>query len=198
MLQQHLVAPGEGQHRHDGVHTTSGNGCIPPQYRVQISTHSARKYMVTRIRCSGSKHSSSPTTTKNDKLQQRRLHRCDFCAYETRREFNLKTHIRVHTGKKPFQCPSCFLRFSQKGTFTRHQRIHAGEKPFQCPLCPLSFSQKGTLARHQLTHTGERPYQCTICSKSYGRADYLKVHMKAQHHGSPKIKAFLLSNNYQE
>ncbi|XP_072140170.1 uncharacterized protein [Dermacentor andersoni] len=125
-----------------------------------------------------SSYSSSPTTTEDDKSQQKRLYRCDFCNYETGRLSYLKTHIAVHTSERPFKCHFCPQSCFGKAHLKDHLRIHTGEKPFQCPLCPLRFSQKGTLKRHMLIHTGERPYQCPSCPRSFSQRSNLKSHLR--------------------
>lgn len=35
---------------------------------------------------------------------------------------------------------------------TSHIRVHTKEKPFPCPYCPLRFTQKGNLRTHMTTH----------------------------------------------
>nr|XP_050030129.1 zinc finger protein 287-like [Dermacentor andersoni] len=125
-----------------------------------------------------SSYSSSPTTTEDDKSQQKCLYRCDFCNYETGRLSYLKTHIAVHTSERPFKCHFCPQSCFGKANLKDHLRIHTGEKPFQCPSCPLRFSQKGTLKRHMLIHTGERPYQCPLCPRSFSQRSNLKSHLR--------------------
>ncbi|KAH3870086.1 zinc finger protein 732-like [Dreissena polymorpha] len=116
-----------------------------------------------------------------DKLRQtdsRIKHICEHCAKTFKQKRDYETHLRVHTGERPFKCEDCGMAFKVKSGLKEHMLIHKGIKPHGCPHCDQFFRSQRTLQNHIRTHTGEKPFECEVCSKRFTQSGGLKTHMK--------------------
>ncbi|CAG7732159.1 unnamed protein product [Allacma fusca] len=64
-------------------------------------------------------------------------------------------HSKASRGEcgKQFKCSKCDKYFSNGGNLKRHLMIHTGEKPYTCHVCNKPFRTKTLLSNHIRTHT---------------------------------------------
>ncbi|KAM8826369.1 uncharacterized protein ACB058_019689 isoform 1-T1 [Synchiropus picturatus] len=103
---------------------------------------------------------------------------CSHCGRTFNSHSNLRIHLNVHTGARPYTCSECGKSFSQSGALKIHRRIHTGERPYTCGFCGKGFPHLAGFRAHQRTHTGEKPYSCTHCGKCFTQSGALKIHTR--------------------
>ncbi|XP_055306218.1 zinc finger protein 813-like [Sitodiplosis mosellana] len=115
-----------------------------------------------------------------------RHYECHLCKkFSTLIKGQLKVHMRVHTGVRPFRCSLCSKKFTRKAHLKGHSKLYTNPRPvkFQCLVCARYFSQEMEKQQHE-SKCQSRRYECYLC-KSYTTSykSCMMLHMRVHHNG---------------
>uniref|UniRef100_A0A1I8PAV7 C2H2-type domain-containing protein n=1 Tax=Stomoxys calcitrans TaxID=35570 RepID=A0A1I8PAV7_STOCA len=67
--------------------------------------------------------------------RERVFFECFLCGKKVQSSYNLRRHMMIHTGERPFACDLCDRRFREFSDLKKHRRRHAAEPNFICMVC---------------------------------------------------------------
>ena len=104
---------------------------------------------------------------------------CSDCGLEYKTKDGLDSHMRKHTGEKPFHCDQCGRSFSHKESVKEHMKTHSSNMEHSCEICGQKFRYKGSLRTHMSRH--DEKIDCAICKKIFLYYKDLQEHNETNH-----------------
>ena len=115
---------------------------------------------------------------------------CDVCNKELANKWNLKLHMKIHTGNRDFICDACGTGFLDKKQLKNHRvRLHGSdqEKALKrnhvCSTCGKGFWNKTSLTTHEDVHLEGHNFICDQCEATFKTSNALRIHTNRIHLG---------------
>ncbi|XP_065356874.1 zinc finger protein 37 [Calliphora vicina] len=83
--------------------------------------------------------------------RERVFFECFLCGKKVQSSYNLRRHMMIHTGERPFGCDLCDRRFREFSDMKKHRRRHSNEPNYLCMVC------------HERTPVDNDPTRCINC-----------------------------------
>lgn len=135
-----------------------------------------RENTLTPVVCCVEKKPRVRTIPRDDNLEKKYCCPELDCDYRTKYSWQVKNHMRQHTGEKPFFCTRCNFRTADSSRLLKHNRAHDLVTSQRCKICDLGFHNARGLVCHMRLSHGVREYEVQGAD---GEHQYPKVSLKS-------------------
>ena len=108
------------------------------------------------------------------------MNTCEFCGENFDLVEELKNHVKIHSGDRPYSCKICYRDFTHRHNLKRHMMSHS-DNSVQCGLCSRTFKEAFYLQMHMKVHAEENCRKCEICGQLVAKAEmpaHVNIHIK--------------------
>lgn len=122
---------------------------------------------------------------------------CDLCSKFFTEKGNLRKHMFIHTGERPYKCKICEKSFYHSSYLKIHHRSHTDVKPYPCTLCDNVYRRRNSLVQHMHKHSGTsaKSFICDTCGRAFVSGDLMRIHMR-QHTGDRPFGCLKCGNTF--
>lgn len=146
-----------------------------------------KSHMKTHVRdkpykceCCGNAYKSKKNLTHHMRLHGGPLFKCSMCSKSFTRADALTDHMNSHTGRKPYQCQTCWKRFANRINFNVHVKKHdANRVGTKCLVCKRNIM--GSMTDHMKLHGDRQSFPCKLCPSLFSFKNSLMKHLKSKH-----------------
>ncbi|VDP64079.1 unnamed protein product [Schistosoma curassoni] len=100
---------------------------------------------------------------------------CNICNKNFTKKSDLRYHLNVHSGIRPYECDKCHRRFMKHSQLRQHKFKALMKHALFCHLCGFGFSSRSSLRLHVRLHTGTRGYGCPYCNSVFHNPSHRKL-----------------------